>query len=59
MKEYIIDILTEEFDFSLTDAFEIYDVLVERQMVELFVDNINKFYSKKQIIDFFVGDAKK
>ena len=59
MKEYIIDILIEEFEFSITDAYEFYDVLVERDMVEIFINNINEFYSKKRLIDFFVEDSKK
>lgn len=57
MREYIVDILIEEFGFSITEAYNFFDQLVERDMVEKFIDDINQYYSKKALIDFFVGDV--
>lgn len=57
MREYIIDILIEEFGFSITEAYNFFDQLVEKDMVEKFIDDINQYYSKKALIDFFVGDV--
>lgn len=56
MKEYIIEILIEEFGFYIDEAFAFYDKVNNKQMLENLIKNINNFNTKKQLIDFFIGD---
>ena len=56
MKEYIIEVLIEEFGFSISEAFDFYNKIVNRQMLENFIKNINNFNTKEQLIKAFIGD---